>query len=80
MSWTSIYNRMKVYLDEGRPDQWIVGTITNGREMKTTYQGAQSIIPMLKFLEMKAGEEQSLSSGDIIAEGEIFNSIAGGEG
>ena len=46
----TISYKLKLYLDEGRPDQWIIGTITNSREMKTTYTGAQSIIPILKFL------------------------------
>jgi len=74
-SWNALYNKMKAYMAESRPDSWIVATIQNSREMKTTYSGARDIIAMLTFLEGKAGEETAINNGVIDCEGGLFSSI-----
>ena len=75
-SWTALYNKMKKYLADGRPDSWVISTIQNSREMKTTYAGPTNIISILNYLEGKASEEAAIANGDIIVEGGIFSSVA----
>lgn len=78
--WVELYDNVKQYLAEAKQDAWIISSIENSREMKTTYTGPRELIAMIKFISFKASEERAISSGDICQEGGLFFSVAGGDG
>jgi len=73
--WTELYEKTKLWMSERRPQEFIIQTLSNQREMKTTYSGTYDLVTMLKFLEGKAAEEQAISNGEILCEGGLFSSI-----
>lgn len=78
--WVELYANVKQYLSEAKEQAWIISTIENSREMKTTYAGPRELIAMINFISFKASEEMAISSGDIGQEGGLFFSTAGGDG
>jgi len=78
--WIQLYADIKKYLAQGKEKPWIISTIENSREMKTTYHPPMGLIATINFIAGKAAEERAIANGDISAEGGLYFSVAGGEG
>jgi len=72
--WVELYSKMKNWMSERKPNEWIIQTLQNQREMKSSYTGAYELISLLRFLESKASEEMAVSDGTIDCEGGLFSS------
>lgn len=75
--WIELYNKVKTWMLEKKPEQWIISKVQNSREMENSYVDLRSLTHLLNFLEKKASEELAIQEGTIDYEGELFVSIGG---
>jgi hypothetical protein len=80
MSYCALYNKMKKWLDEGQPRDWILSTIQNSRDMKTTYTGARDIMTVMNWLQARCSEECAINEGINDFEGGSYFTVQGGNG
>ena len=74
--WNQLYNKMKQWMVERKSSDFIIQSLQNQREMKSTYSGTYDLITLMSWLAMKASEETALSEGVIECEGSILSSVA----
>ena len=75
--WNELYNNVKVWMLSRKPEEWIVSTIENSRQMKNSFHEPRAFKDWILFLEQKASEETAIAEGDILYEGGLFSSIGG---